>query len=88
MEGDVFEEADFEADRDDLPQIGDAGEVLAAGAEVGKGKMAGPGELQPAGDERGIEVESSPKLNFKTELQGGGGESLAVEDPASTVGEG
>ena len=37
VEGDVVEEGEFEADGDDLAEVGGEAEVLAAGAEFGEG---------------------------------------------------
>jgi hypothetical protein len=88
LEGCVFEEADFDADGDDLAEVGGGGEVFAAGAEMGEAEVAGAGEFEAGGDDGGVEIDDRTELDFDTELHGGGGESLAVGDPASAVGEG
>ena len=88
MEGGVFEEADLDTDGDDLAEVGGGGEVFAAGAEVGEAKMAGAGEFEAGGEDGGVEIDDRAELDLEAELHGGGGEGLAVEDPAATVGEG
>lgn len=87
MEGEVLEEADLEADGDDLAEVGDGGAVLARGAEIGEAKVAGAGELQARGDDGGVEVEDGAELDLKAELHGAGREGFAVKHPSSTVGE-
>lgn len=87
MEGEVFEEADLEADGDDLAEVGGGGTVLAAGAEVGEAEVTGAGEFEARGDDGGVEVEDGAELDLKAELHGAGREGLAVEHPSSTVGE-
>ena len=86
MEGEIFEEADLEADGDDLAEVRSGGEVLAAGAEVGEAEMTGAGELKAGGDDGGIEIEDGAKLDLEAELHGAGREGSAVEHPAATVG--
>jgi hypothetical protein len=88
LEGCVFEEADFDADGDDLAEIGGGGEVFAAGAEMGEAEVSGAGEFEAGGDDGGVEFDDRAELDLDTELHGGGREGLAVEDPASAVGEG
>jgi hypothetical protein len=39
VEDDVFEEADFDAEGDDLAELCDEAELLAAGAAVGEGEV-------------------------------------------------
>jgi hypothetical protein len=55
---------------------------------VGEAKVAGAGEFEARGDDGGVEIDGSTELDFEAELHGRGREGLAVEDPASTVGEG
>jgi len=86
VEGEIFEEADLEADGDDLAEVRSGGEVLAAGAEVGEAEMTGAGELKAGGDDGGIEIEDGAKLDLEAELHGAGREGSAVEHPAATVG--
>jgi hypothetical protein len=43
VEGGVFEEADLEANSDDLTEVGGGGEVFATSAEMGESEMAGAG---------------------------------------------
>lgn len=86
MEGEVFEEADFEADGNDLAEVGGSGTVLAAGAEVGEAEVAGAGELETGGDDGGVEVEGGAELDLEAELHGAGREGFAVEHPSATVG--
>ena len=88
VEGDVFEEADFDADGYDLAEVGGGGRLFAAGAEVGEGEVAGAGEFEAGGEDGGVEVEDGAELDLDAELHGGGGEGLAVEDPAAAIGEG
>lgn len=88
VEGDVGEEAEFEAEGDDLVGVGGEGEVLAAGAEVGEGGVGGAGEFEAEGDEGSVEVEDGTELDFEAEVHGGGGEGAAFEDPAAALGEG
>lgn len=87
MEGEVFEEADFEADGNDLAEVGGSGTVLTAGAEVGEAEVAGTGEFEARGDDGGVEVEGGAELDLEAELHGAGREGFAVEHPAATVGE-
>jgi hypothetical protein len=85
LEGCVFEEADLDADGDDLAEIGGGGEVFTAGAEMREAQVSGAGELEAGGDDGGVEIDDRPELDLDAELHGGGGESLAVEDPAAAV---
>ena len=62
--------------------------MLAAGAEVLEGEVRGAGELDADGEDGGVEIEDGAELDLYAELDGGGGEGLAVEDPAAAVGEG
>jgi hypothetical protein len=87
MQGDVFEEVDLDTNGDDLAEFG-GGEVFAAGAEVGEAQVAGTGEFETAGDERGVEVEGGAELDFDAELHGAGRKGLAAQDPAAAVGKG
>ena len=88
MEGYVFEEADFQAEGDYLAEVGGAAEVFAAGAEVGEGEVGGAGEFDAGGEDGYVEVEDGAELDLEAELDGGGREGFAVEDPAAAVGEG
>jgi len=87
LEGCVFEKADFDADGNDLAEVRGGGEVFAAGAEMGEAEVSGAGELEAGGDDGGVEVDDGAELDLDSELYGGGGECLAVEDPAAAVGE-
>jgi hypothetical protein len=86
VEGEVFEEANLEADGDDLAEAGVGGAVLAAGAEVGEAEVTGTGEFETRGDDGGVEVEDGAELDLEAELHGAGREGFAVEHPAATVG--
>ena len=88
VEGRVFEEADFETNGDDLTEVAEGGEVLAAGTEVRESEMADAGELESGGEDGGVEIDDGAELDLDAKLHGGGGESFAVEYPAATVGEG
>jgi hypothetical protein len=88
LEGGVFEETDLDADGDDLAEVGGGGEVFAAGAEMGEAEVSGAGEFEAGGDDGGVEVDNGAELDLNAELHGGGGEGLAVEDPAAAVCEG
>jgi hypothetical protein len=88
MESGVFEKADLKANGDNLTEIGRGREIFVAGAEVGEAKMAGARKFQARGEDGGVKINDGAKLDLETELHGGGGESLAVEDPASAVGKG
>ena len=46
MKGGVFEEADFDANGDDLAQISWGKEIFAAGAEMGEAEMAPASEFE------------------------------------------
>lgn len=46
VEGSVFEEADLEANGDDLAEVGGGGQVFAAGAEMREAEVTGTGEFQ------------------------------------------
>jgi len=46
------------------------------------------GEFNAGGEDGDVEVKDGAELDFEAELDGGGGEGFAVEDPASAVGEG
>lgn len=87
MEGVLLEEGDFEAHVHDLGELGGAA-VGAAGAEFGEGEVAGASELHACGDEAGVEVLNGAEFDFDLELEGGGGEVAAVEDPTATIGDG
>lgn len=50
--------------------------------------MAGTGKFEAGGDEGDVEVLDVTKLYFEAELDGGGGDSFAFEDPSSAVCEG
>jgi hypothetical protein len=84
----VFEEADLDANRDELAKAGGGGEVFAAGAQMGEAEVSGAGEFEAGGDYRGVKIDDGAELDFYAELHGGGREGLAVEDPAATIGEG
>jgi len=86
VQGEIFEEADLQADGDDLAQVGGGGAVLPAGAEVGEAEVTGAGELEAGGDDGGVEVEDGAELDFKAELHGAGRKGFAVKHPSSTVG--
>jgi hypothetical protein len=88
LEGGVFEEADLEADGDDLAEVGWCGEVFAAGTEMGEAEMASAGEFETGGEDGGVKIDDGAELNLEVELHCGGREGLAVEDPAAAVGEG
>ncbi len=53
-----------------------------------RARWRGAGEFDAGGEDGGVEVEDGAELDLDAELDGGGGEGLAVEDPASAVGEG
>jgi hypothetical protein len=74
VEDDVFEEADFDAKGDDLAELCDEAELLAAGAAVGEGEVGGAGGFDSGGEVGGVEVEEG------AEVHGGGGDSLAFAD--------
>lgn len=88
VEGDVFKEANFDADGDDLSELRGACEVFTASAELREREVSGAGEFQTRGDDGGVEFECSANLDFNAELHGGGGERATVKDPAATVCEG
>jgi hypothetical protein len=88
VEGYVFEEADFNAEGDDLAEVGGGVDVFAAVAEVGEREVGGAGEFDAGGEDGGVEIEDGAELDLDAELDGGGGEGFAVEDPAAAVGEG
>jgi hypothetical protein len=88
VEGDILEEADLDADSDDLTEVGRGGEVFAAGAEMGEAEMAGTGEFEARGENGRIEIDNGAKLDLDAELHGGGRKGFAVEDPAAAVREG
>ena len=88
LEGCVFEEADFDADGDDLAEVGGGAEVFAAGTEMGETEVSGAGEFEAGGDDGRVEFDDRAELDLEAELHGGGGEGLAVEDPAAAFGEG
>ena len=88
LKGGVFNEADLDADGDDLAEVCGGGEVFAAGAEVGEAEMAGAREFEAGGDDGGVEIDGGTELDLEAELDGGGGEGPAVEDPAAAVCEG
>ena len=88
MEGDIFEEGYFETEREDLAQVDGAAAVTAAGAEAGEGVVGDGGEFDAGGDEGGVELDHGAELELEAELDGGGGGSFALEDPAAAVGEG
>lgn len=85
VEGDVVEEADLDADGDDLAEVCGTVEVFAAGTHLGEGEVAGAGEFEAGGDDGGVEIDGGAELDFDAELHGGGREGAAVEDPATTV---
>lgn len=87
VEGHILQKTDFEADGYDLAEIG-AREIFAAGTEIREAEMAGAGEFQTGGDDRGVEIEGRTKLDLYAKLDCAGRKSLAVEDPAATVGKG
>ena len=59
VQGDVFEKADFEADRDDLTEVRGGVKVFAAGAEVSKRQVGGAGEFEARRDEGSVEIDDS-----------------------------
>ena len=70
VEGRVFEEADLEANGDDLAEVGRGREILAAGAEVRESEMADAGELESGGEDGGVEIDDGAELDFDVELDG------------------
>ena len=88
MDGNVVEEADLQADGDDLAEFGGEAEMFAAGAEFGEGFVAGAGQLDSGGDDGGVEVEDREQLDLNAELHVGWRKRLAFEDPSSAVAEG
>jgi hypothetical protein len=88
VDDDVLEEADLDAEQDDLAEVRGDGKVFAAGAEVGEGEVAGASELNAEGEHGGVEIEDGTELNLDVELEGSGREGSAVENPASAVREG
>lgn len=88
MDGDVVEEADLQADGDDLAEFGRQAQMLTAGAELGEGHVAGACEFDSGGDDGGVEVEDREQLDLDAELHVGGGEGLALEHPAAAIAEG
>jgi hypothetical protein len=88
VEGGVFEEADLEADGDNLAEVGGGGQVFATGAEMGETEVAGAGELETSCEDGGVEIDDGAELDLEAELQGGGREGFAVENPAAAVSEG
>ena len=72
MEGEVVEEGKFEADGDDLAEVGGEGQVLAAGAEFGEGVVAGAVEFDAGADDGRVEVEDGADLDLDPELDVGG----------------
>src|SRR5258705_7597965 len=55
---------------------------------MGEAEVAGTGEFEAGGDDRGVEIHDGAELDLDAELHAGRGEGLAVEDPAAAVGEG
>jgi hypothetical protein len=88
LQGGVLKEADLDTDGDDLAKVGGGGEVFSADAEVGEAEMAGAGELEAGREDGRVEIDDGAELDLDSELHRGGGEGLAFEDPAATVGEG
>ena len=88
MEGDVVEKIDLDAEGDDLAQVESGAEMFAAGAEVVEGEVAGTGEFYASREDAGVEVEDGAELDLDAELDGGGREGPAVDNPAAAVGEG
>ena len=86
MEGEVLEEVDLEADGDDLTEVGSAGSVFAAGAEIGQTEVPGAGERQARGDDGGVEIESSAELDLEAKLHGCGRKCFAIEHPSAAFG--
>src|SRR6266849_1370512 len=82
LERRIFEEADLDADGDELAEVGGGGEVFAAGAEMGEAEVAGAGEFEAGADDGGVKIDDRAELNLDAELHGGRGESLVVENPA------
>ena len=68
LEGGVFEEADLDADGDDLAEVGGGGEVFAAGAEMGEAEVAGAGEFEAGGEDGGVEIDDGAELDLDAEL--------------------
>jgi hypothetical protein len=68
VEDDVFEEADFDAKGDDLAELCDEAELLAAGAAVGEGEVGGAGGFDSGGEVGGVEVEDGAELHGSGEL--------------------
>jgi hypothetical protein len=88
VEGYVFEEADLEANGDDLPEFCGGGKVFAAGAEVGEAEVAVASEFDAGGEDTGVEVDDGAELDFEAKLEGAGRERSTVEDPATAFGKG
>jgi len=88
LEGCVFEEADLDADGDELAEVGSGGEVFAACAQVREAEVSGAGEFEARADDGGVEIDDRTELDLDTKLHAGGGEGLAIEDPAAAVGKG
>lgn len=86
MEGEVFEEGEFDADAEDLGAVG--GEMLAAGAEVGELVVAVAGEFDAGGDQGGVKLQDEAELDFQADLERSGGERLAIEDPGAAERDG
>lgn len=81
----LFEKTDFEAHRDNVTGMGF--EVVVAGPEVGHGEMPRTGEFQTIGDERGVQIKDTAKLNFEAQLGDRGRDGVAIGDPCTGVGE-
>ena len=88
LEGGVFEEADLDADGDDLAEVSGSGQVFAADAEVGETEVAVTGELKARGEDGGVKIDDGAELDFQVELNSRGGDGFAIEYPAAAFGEG
>jgi hypothetical protein len=55
---------------------------------MGEAEVSGAGEFEAGGDDGGVKIDDRTELDFYAKLHGGGREGLAVEDPATTIGEG
>jgi len=73
LEGCVFEEADLDADGDELAEVGGSGEIFAAGAEMGEAEVSGASKFEARADDGGVEIDDGAELDLDTELHAGGG---------------
>ena len=81
VQGELFEERDFDSHADDLTHVALVHKMKAAGAEVGQGHVVATREFEACGYERGVEVDDETQLKLKRDLVGGAGDGAAVRGP-------